>query len=138
MRRSLIVLGVAMAVLILGFVTLFATGGGRQVSGTGGFQTLPTTTTMKPGPTTTTIITLKGQNGTQRFVVDLVVVPNVVGLTLAQADTVLSEVGLSSGISTAATKPSGASATGTVLAQAPTTGSRVSTGQVIQLTVSGY
>lgn len=138
-RRSLIVLGMAAAVLILGFVTLFAAGGGGNASETGALPTLPITTTTELSPTTTTtIIILKVQSAQKRFVVDLVTVPSVVGMTLEQADQALSAVGLSAGTWTPTTKPSGESPTGTVLAQAPTPGSQVPHGQVVQLTISGY
>jgi hypothetical protein len=138
-RRSLMVLGMAVAVLIFGFVALFAIGGSGNLSGTG-FPTIPTTTIAKSSPTTsTTIVTLKAPNGTsKRHVIDLVTVPNVVGMTLAQSDAELSVVGLPSGISSDATEPSGTSSTGTVLAQTPAAGSLAQPGQVIQLTVSGY
>ena len=129
----------AAAALIIGLVASFAAGTEGNASERGALQTLPTSAATKPGPTTTTtIVVLKVQGAEKRFVVDLVVVPNVVGMTLGQADQELSAVGLSSGTWTPATKPSGESPTGTVLAQAPTPGSQVPSGQVIQLTVSGY
>ena len=139
-RRSLIVLGMATAVMVLGFVALFAAGGGGNPSPTATLQTLPTTTTTTaPGPTTTTISTLKGPGGTdKRLVVDFVAVPNVVGMTLIQADPALAAVGLSSEISSPTTEPSGTSSTGTIVAQAPAPGSQVTPGTVVQLTVSGY
>jgi hypothetical protein len=138
-RRSLMVLGIAAAVLIVGFVALFAVGGSGSPSVSGVFPTT-TTTTLQSSPTTsTTIITLKAPNGTsKRYVIHLVTVPNVVGMTMAQANAALSVVGLPSGISSDATKPSGTSSTGTVLAQNPAPGSLAEPGQGIQLTVSGY
>lgn len=128
-----------MAVVILGLVASFAIGRGNSVAETGTLLTLPTTTTTLPGPsTTTTIVILKLQGAQKQEVLDLVVVPNVVGMMLGQANQALSSVGLSSGTSTPPTKPSGESPTGTVLAQALPPGSRAQPGQVVQLTVSGY
>lgn len=126
--------------LVLGLVGLFWAGGVGTPSDGGALPTLPTTTSTSLGPsTTTTIIALSGPQGTvKRFVVDLVAVPNVVGMTVAQAEPALSAVGLSLGAATPATEPSGESQTGTIVAQAPGSGSRVQPGQVIQLTVSGY
>jgi hypothetical protein len=88
MRRSLIVLGTAAAVLILGFVSLFATGGSGNPQSTGALPALPATTTTYPTPTTeTTIVALTGPRGVvHRTTLELVVVPNVVGMTLEQAD----------------------------------------------------
>lgn len=140
-RRSLSLLGIAAAVLILGFVALFGAGGGGNPSDTGGFPTTTTTTATRSVPTSTTIVTLKGlgPHGTnKRAVLVFVAVPNVVGMTLAQADPALSAVGLSSEVSTPTTAPAGTSSTGTILAQAPAAGSQAQQGQVIQLTVSGY
>jgi beta-lactam-binding protein with PASTA domain len=138
-RRSLIVLGMAAAVLILALFTLLAAGGGGTASENGALSTLATTSTTRPVPTTTTtIVVLKIQGSQKRLVVDLVAVPNVVGMTLGQANQVLSAVGLSAGTWTPTTKPGGESSTGTVLAQAPSPGSQVQSGQVVQLTVSGY
>ena len=124
MRRSLIVIGTAAVALVLGLVGLFWAGGGGTPR-TGRPPTLPTTTSTSLGPrTTTTIIALSGPQGTvKRFVVHLVAVPNVVGMTVAQAEPALSAVGLSLGAATPATEPS-ESQTGTIVAQAPGSGSR--------------
>jgi hypothetical protein len=133
-----VVLGVAAAVLILGFVALFAVGGSGSPSASGGF---PTTTTFlkSSGTTSTTIVTVKGLPGpNKRDVLVLVTVPNVVGMTLAQADSALSSVGLGDEVAGGATQPSGTSSTGTVVAQTPAPGSQAQTGEDIQLTVSGY
>ncbi|MGO9855568.1 MAG: PASTA domain-containing protein [Acidimicrobiales bacterium] len=127
--------------LILGFVALFGVSGSGNPSDTGGFPTTTTTMTTRSVPTSTTIVTLKGlgpQGTNQRAVLVFVVVPNVVGMTLTQADPALSAVGLSSEVSTPATAPAGTSSTGTILAQAPVAGSQAQQGQVIQLSVSGY
>lgn len=129
----------AAAVVILGLVASFAVGRGSSVPETGTLLTLPTTTTTTSGPPTTTrIVILQVQGGKRREVIHLVVVPNVVGLTLGQADLALGAVGLSSGTGNPATEPSGESPTGTVLAQALAPGSRAEPGQVVGLTVSGY
>lgn len=118
---------------------LFEAGGGGEPLATGGFPMRPTTTTTKPQPTSTSIVILKGANGaSQQSVDDRVVVPNLVGLTQAQADTALTAVGLGSDIAGGATHSSGTSSTGTVVAQAPAPGSQVMRGSVIDLTVSGY
>jgi hypothetical protein len=140
-RRSLIVLGTAAAVLILGFVSLFATGGSDNRESTGALPTLPATTTTYPTPTTeTTIVVLKGlRGGDHRATLELVVVPNVVGITLEQADPELSAAGLSpGGMTTATSTPSGQSPTGTILAQEPAAGSKVSVDTVVHLNISGY
>jgi beta-lactam-binding protein with PASTA domain len=140
-RRSLIVLGTAAAVLTLGFVSLFATGGSGNPKTTGALPTLPATTTTYPTPTTeTTIVVLTGpRGGDHRTTLELVVVPNVVGMTLEQADPMLSATGLSAGGATTSTStPSGQSPTGTILAQEPAPGSQVSLDTVIQLNISGY
>jgi beta-lactam-binding protein with PASTA domain len=137
-RRSLSLLGVTAAVVILGFVALLGVGGGGNPSDAGGF---PTTTTTTSVPTSTTIVTLKGlgpQFNNKRAILVFVAVPNVVGMTLAQAYPALSAVGLSSEVSTPTTAAAGTSSTGTILAQAPVSGSQAQQGQVIQLTVSGY
>jgi hypothetical protein len=132
----------AAAVLILGFVALFSVGGGANPSATAGFPTTTTTTIARSSATTsTTFITLKGglgPNGTKRQDLVLVAVPNLVGLTLAQADSVLAAFGLSSEISTPTTATAGTSSTGTILAQDPAPGSRTYQSEVIQLSVSGY
>lgn len=140
-RRSLSLLGIAAAVLIFGFVVLLGVGKGGNPSDTGGFPTTTTTTTPRSVPTSTTIVTLKGfgpQGSDKRAVLVFVAVPNVVGMTLAQADPALSALGLSSEVSTPRTAPGGTSSTGTILAQAPVAGSQAQQGQVIQLTVSGF
>jgi len=129
----------AVSVAILGLVASFAVGRGSSVPETGTLLTLPTTTTTTPeARTTTTIVILKLQGAQRRVVLDLVAVPNVVGMTLGQANRALSAVGLSSGGWTSTTRPSGQSPTGTVLAQAPSPGLQVQPGQVVQLAVSGY
>jgi beta-lactam-binding protein with PASTA domain len=130
----------AVSVAILGLVASFAVGRGSSVPETGTVLTLPTTTTTAPEPpTTTTIVILKLQGAQRREVLDLVAVPNVVGMTLGRANQALSAVGLSSGGWTSSTtRPSGESPTGTVLAQAPSPGSQVQPGQVVQLALSGY
>jgi hypothetical protein len=138
-RRTLIVLGMAAVVLTLAFVALFGVGGGVNASNTGSFPTLPTTTTTTSRPITTTSIAFLNVQGTEkRLVIHNVAVPNVVGMTLARADPELSVIGLSSGISSFATQPSGSSPTGTIVAQTPGPGLQVPIGTVIQLTVSGY
>jgi hypothetical protein len=138
-RRSLMVLGMAVAVLTLGFVALCAVGGSGSLPASGGFPTTTTTTLISSPTTSTTIITLRGLPGTHgRHVVVLVSVPNVVGMTQVQVDSALSSVGLTSEISGDATQPSGTSSTGTVVAQSPAPGSQAQPGEVIQLTVSGY
>jgi hypothetical protein len=139
-RRTLVVLGTAVSVAILGLVASFAVGRGSSVPEAGTLLTLPTTTTTAPEPpTTTTIVILKLQGAQRKVVLDLIAVPNVVGMTLGQANQTLSTVGLSSGGWTSSTtRPSGQSPTGTVLAQAPAPGFKVQPGQVVQLSVSGY
>lgn len=139
MRRTLVVLGTAVSVAILGLFASFAVGRGSSVPETGTLLTLPTTTTTPEPSTTTSIVILKLQGARRRVVLDLVAVPNVVGMTLGQANQALSAVGLSSGGWTSSTtRPSGQSPTGTVLAQAPSPGSQVQPGQVVELAVSGY
>lgn len=139
MRRTLVVLGTAVSVAILGLFASFAVGRGSSVPETGTLLTLPTTTTTPEPSTTTSIVILKLQGAQRRVVLDLVAVPNVVGMTLGQANQALSAVGLSSGGWTSSTtRPSGQSPTGTVLAQAPSPGSQVQPGQVVELAVSGY
>jgi hypothetical protein len=137
-RRSLAILGAAAAVLVLSFLALFAAGGSGEVSGSGSLPAL-TTTTSAPTPTTvTTIVSLRaidGSNGKATLV--FVSVPNVIGMTFAQADTVLSAVGLGAGETNSARKPSGQTATGTILAQSPAAGSQAEIGQVVLLTISG-
>jgi beta-lactam-binding protein with PASTA domain len=94
-----------------------------------------------PLSTSTTIVTLQGlgpHGTTKRAVLVSVTEPNVVGMTLAQAGSVLSAVGLSNEISSQTAAPAGTSLTGTIVAQAPTAGSKVEQQQVIQLSVSGY
>ena len=138
MHRILAVLGSALAVLILGLVALFAAGGSGTAPQTGPPLTLPTTTTTTPGPTTTKIVILKVDGAPRRIAYDVVTEPNVVGLTLGQADQVLGAVGLSADVSTPSVKPGGESRTGTVLTETPTPGSEVQKGTVVQLAVSGY
>jgi PASTA domain len=140
-RRSLGLLGIAAAIMILGFVALFAVGGGNPTV-TGGILTTTTTAvTGSPVSTSTTIVNLQGLGPhgiSKRAVLVSVTEPNVVGMTLAQAGPVLSAAGLSDEISTPTAAPAGTSSTGTILAQAPAAGSKIEQGQVIQLTVSGY
>jgi hypothetical protein len=140
-RRSLSLLGIATAVLILGFVALFGVGGRGNPSDAGGFPTTTTTTTTRSVPTSTTIVSLKGlgpQFSNKRAILIFVAVPNVVGMTLAQANPALSAVGLSWEVSTPSIAAAGTSSTGTILAQAPVAGSQAQQGEVLQLTVSGY
>ena len=138
MRRSLAVLGAAAAAFTLGLLALFASGGSGDVSATGSSPALTTTTTT-PAPTTvTTIVALRGLDGSKgKATIAFVAVPNVVGMTLAQATVTLSAVGLVAGEAGSA-KPSGQSATGTILAQSFAAGSQAEPGQVIPLTISGY
>ncbi len=126
--------------LILGFVVVFAVGRSGSPTASGGFPTTTTTTIPTAGNTTSTsIVTLKGLPGpNKRYVLVLVFVPNVVGRTLAQAGSSLSSVGLGYEISGGTTQPSGTSTTGTVVTQTPGPGSQAQTGEVVQLTVSGY
>jgi hypothetical protein len=140
-RKSLGLLGLGVAVMILGFVALFAVGDGGSPTVTGGFPTTTTTLPVIPVSTSTTIVTLQGlgpHGTTKRAVLVSVTEPNVVGMTLAQAGSALSAVGLSNEISSQTAAPAGTSSTGTIVAQAPTAGSKVEQGQVIQLSVSGY
>ncbi len=139
-RRLLAPLGIAAAVLILGFGAFLAVGSGGNPLVASGF---PTTTNITGSPvsTSTTIVNLPGprpQGTSKRAVLVVVAAPNVVGMTLAQAGPVLSAAGLSDEISTPTAAPAGTSATGTILAQAPAAGSKVDQGAVVQLTVSGY
>ena len=141
-RRSLTLFGVGAAVMILGFVALFAVAGGGNPTVTGGFPTTTTTSaTGSPVSTSTTIVNLQGLGPhgiSKRAVIVSVTEPNVMGMTLAQAGRVLSAAGLSDEISTPRAAPAGTSSTGTILAEVPAAGSKVEQGQVIQLTVSGY
>ena len=140
-RRSLGLFGIGAAILILGFLALFAVGGGGNPPVTGGFPTTTTIAASRSAETTsTTIVKLQGliPNGTGKATLVYVTEPNVVGMTLRQAGPVLSAAGLSDEISTPTPAPAGTSSTGTILAQAPAAGSNVDQGQVIQLTVSGY
>jgi beta-lactam-binding protein with PASTA domain len=141
-RRTLSLLGIVAAVLILGFVALYALGGGGTPTVTAGF---PTTTTIAATrsavSTSTTIVSLQGivpQGPSKRQVLVYVVEPNVVGMTLAQAGPVLSTAGLSYEISTPTAARAGTSSTGTILAEVPAAGSKVDQERFIQLTVSGY
>jgi beta-lactam-binding protein with PASTA domain len=87
----------------------------------------------------TTIVALRGIDGGKgKATMVFVSVPDVVGMTLAQATAALSAVGLGAGEASSAAKPSGQSATGTILAQSLTAGSQAEPGQIIQLTISGY
>lgn len=132
-------LGIAAAVVILGFVAVFAMGGGGSPSASGGYPTTTTTVQTSGTTTSTSIVALKGLPGrNKRYVMVLVTVPNVVGMTLAQAGSTLSSVGLGYEISGGATQPSGTTTTGTVVAQTPGLGSKAQTGEVVRLTVSGY
>ena len=141
-RRSLSLLGIGAVLLILGFIALFAVGGGSNPTVTSGF---PTTTTIvatgSPVSTSTTIVNLRGlapHGVSKRAVLVSVTEPNVVGMTLAQAGPLLAAAGLSDEISTPAAAPAGTSSTGTILSQAPAAGSAVQQGGVVQLTVSGF
>lgn len=138
-RRSLIVLGTAAAVLILGFVALFAIGGSDDVSSTGASPALTTTTTTPTPTTQTTIVNLIGSAlGPKRTTLVLVTVPNVVGMPLAQAALVLAAVGLTAGTETPANKTGGQSTTGTILGQSPAAGSKMEQGASVRLSISGY
>jgi hypothetical protein len=133
------VLGAAAAVLVVGFLALFAIGGSGDVSDTGSLPALTTTTTTPTPTTVTTIVALRGIDGRKgKATMVFVPVPNVVGMTLAQATAALSAVGLGAGEASSASKPSGQSATGTILDQSPAAGLQAETGQMIQLTISGY
>jgi hypothetical protein len=137
-RRSLAVLGAAAAALILSFLALFASGDSGVVSGAGSLPVL-TTTTAPTRTTVTTIVTLRGPApGPKKLTIALVSVPNLVGMTLAQANATLGAVGLGVGETVSASKPSGQSATGTILAQSPVAGSQAQPGEFVQLTISGY
>jgi hypothetical protein len=138
-RRSLAVLGAAAAVLVFGFLALFAGGGSGDVSISGSLPAL-TTTTATPTPTTvTTIVTLRTLDGSKsKATIAFVTVPNVVGMTLAQATATLSAVGLGVGDANPTSKPSGQSATGTILGQSPAAGSQTPQDGMVQLTISGY
>jgi PASTA domain len=131
---------VAAIVLALGFLGLFASGGGSNVSGTGSLPVLTTTTTMPTPTTVTTIVYLQridGQRGKASIV--YVTAPNVVGMTLAEADATLGSLGLGMGnASPTSTPPSGQSATGTILNQSPVAGSQIERGGDVQVTISGY
>jgi hypothetical protein len=131
--------GAAVAVFALGFLALFASGGSGDVSATGSVPALTTTTTTPTPTTVTTVVSLRGLDGSNgKATLVFVTVPNVVGLTLAQATVTLSAVGLVAGEASSAAKPLGQSATGTILAQSLAAGSQAEPGQVIPLTISGY
>jgi hypothetical protein len=137
-RRSIAVLGAAAAVVALGLLALFASGGSGDVSATGSSPALTTTTTPPTRTTVTTIVSLKARDGRNgKAILVYVTVPNVVGMTLAQATAALSAVGLEAGEASSA-KPLGQSTTGTILAQSFAAGSQAEPGQVIPLTISGY
>jgi hypothetical protein len=140
MPRSLAVLGVAAVVLAFGFLGLFASGGSGDVSGTGSLPVLTTTTTTPTPTTVTTIVALRtidGSNGKATLV--YITAPNVVGMTLAQADATLGSLGLGIGEASPTSKPSnGTSATGTILSQTPAAGSQIERGADIQVAISGY
>src|SRR6202035_3820843 len=127
MRRSLAVLGVAAVVLALGFLGLFASGGSGDVSSTGSLPVLTTTTTTPTPTTVTTVVVLRTIDGSKgKATLVSVPTPNVVGMTLAQADATLGSLGLGIGEAMPSTKPSsGTSATGTILAQSPAAGSQI-------------
>ena len=129
-----------MALLILGFLGLFAAGGIGATAEQSAPRTALTTTTIEPPLTTaTTIVVLQGPSGApNHLVVHFEIVPTVVGMSLAQADPVLANVGLSSEISTSSPKPGGASPTGTIVAQVPAPGTQIPRGSDLQLTVSGF
>jgi beta-lactam-binding protein with PASTA domain len=133
------VLGIAAAVLVLGFLALFASGGSGEVSGSGSLPALTTTTTRPTSTTVTTIVSLRALGAmTGKETLVFVTVPNVVGMTLGQANDVLGAVGLGAGDAYPASKPSGRSVTGTILGQSPAAGSKAETGQSIQVAISGY
>ena len=125
--------------LVLSFFALFAIGGSDNVSGTGALPVLTTTTTVPTPTTQTTIVNLIGPApGPKRATLVFVTVPNVVGMTLAQADPVLAAVGLAAGSETPSVKTGGQSTTGTILAQSPVAGSKLEQDASVQLTISGY
>jgi len=133
------VLGAAAAVLVFGLLALFASGGGGDVSVSGSLPALTTTTTTPTPTTVTTIVALRAIDGSKgKATIVFVSVPNVVGMTLAQATAALSAVGLGAGETNPTSKPSGQSATGTVLAQSPAAGSQTQQNGMVQLTISGY
>jgi hypothetical protein len=140
MRRSLVVLGVAAVVLALGFVGLFASGGSGDVSSTGSLPVLTTTTTTPTPSTVTTIVSLRAIDGSKgKATLVYITAPNVVGMTLAQADAILGSLGLGMGEASPRSQPSnGQSATGTILTQSPTAGSQIERGADVQVTISGY
>jgi hypothetical protein len=125
-------------VLVLAFFALFSSAGSGGVSDTGSLPALTTTTTTPTPTTVTTIVSLRGLNGgSGKATLAFVTVPNVVGMTLAQAMAALSAVGLGAG-EASASKPGGQSATGTILAQSSPAGSQAESGETILLTISGY
>ena len=90
MRRSLAVLGLAAILLALGFLGLFASGGSGDVSDTGSLPVLTTTTTTPTPTTVTTIVDLRAIDGSKgKATLVYISAPNVVGMTLAQADATL-------------------------------------------------
>lgn len=138
-RRSLVVLGSAATILILGLVALFAVGGSGNASSTGALPVLTTTTTTPTPTTQTTIVNLIGPApGPKRTTLAIVTVPDVVGMTLTQAEPALAAVGLAAGSATPSIKTGGQSTTGTILAQSPAAGSKLPQGSFVQLTISGY
>lgn len=140
MRRSLAVLGVAAILLALGFLGLFASGGSGDVSGTGSLPVLTTTTTTPTPTTVTTIVALRTIDGSKgKATLVFISAPNVVGMTLAQADATLGSLDLGMGEASPTSKPSnGQSETGTILAQSPAAGSQVERSSDVQVTISGY
>jgi hypothetical protein len=140
MRRSLAVLGIAAVVLALGFLGLFASGGSGDVSGGASLPALTTTTTTPTPTTVTTIVSLRGIDGSKgKATLVYITVPNVVGMTLAQANATLGSLNLGMGGASPTSKPaSGQSATGTILAQSPSAGSQIETGADVQVSISGY
>jgi hypothetical protein len=133
------VLGAPTAVLVFGLLALFASGGGSDVSVSGSLPALTTTTTTPTPTTVTTIVALRAIDGRKgKATIVFVSVPNVVGMTLAQATAELSAVGLGAGETNSTSKRSGQSATGTILAQFPAAGSQTQQGGMVKPTVSGY
>ncbi len=123
----------------LGLASLTGVFGGARVPQPATLLTTTTTSTTVAAPRTSTSIAILNAAGTpKRVVLAFVTVPDVLGLTLGQADGLLSEVGLSGDVATLGTHPSGEAPTGTVVAQTPAAGSQAQTRSVIQLTVSGY
>ena len=126
--------------LVLGFLGLFASGGSGDISGTGSLPALTTTTTTPTPTTVTTIVYLRAIDGSKgKTTLVYITVPNIVGMTLAQADTTLGSLGLGIGGASPTSKAiSGQSETGTILAQSPSAGSKIESGADVQVSISGY